>query len=52
MDTQTIIGSLAVLVFASVAFGYWIRGIERESEAAGDIHSGPDDVEARSRRVQ
>lgn len=51
-NLQTIIAALAVYTFAIGAFGYWIRGIERASEAAGNIHSGPEDVERRARRVQ
>lgn len=52
IDLQTAIAALAFYTFVVAAFGYWLRGRERWSEAAGDIHSGPEDVERRARRVQ
>ena len=48
---QLIVGVCAVAAFCLVAFGWWLRGFEIEDRDATDVHSGPDDVERRSRRA-
>lgn len=50
MDTQLLIACLAVAMFGGAVAGYIAREIEGFQPPA-DIHSGPDDVEARSRRA-
>jgi hypothetical protein len=51
MDTQLFIACLALAAFAGFAVGYIAREIEGFHPAA-ELHSGPDDVESRARRVQ
>ena len=51
MDTQLFIACIAVAAFGGFVAGYIIREIEG-FEPGPDIHSGPDDIENRARRVQ
>lgn len=51
MDTQLLVACLALAAVVGAVAGYIAREIEGFHSPA-DIHSGPDDVESRARRVQ
>jgi hypothetical protein len=53
MIPQWLIALLAISVFASAAFGYWIGSTERVSRESGEgVHCDELDLERRARRVQ
>lgn len=47
---NVLVAVAALCLFIGGGIGWRLRG--SDNEARGDIHSGPDDVEARARRVQ
>lgn len=50
---QYLVASLALVAFATFAVFAYIANEERKSRRPSlDLHSGPDDVETRSRRFQ
>lgn len=51
IDWNLIAGCVSVALFTGAVAGYIIREIEG-FDPKPDVHSGPDDVESRARRVQ
>lgn len=52
LTNQYFVAGASVFAFSLLALGYYIGTSERKGrKPAVDIHSGPDDVETRSRRA-